>query len=456
MEPMKLNIQMFAPDLPTDQLVNFKFVGVENPPSQIKVYFYQRYSVDLEPTEFTVDLVNGEASLERDVLLPLRKIVIGDGSLYSATWTEDQSQTESQLGVTNVYIYSNDTFTGKILSDNVNNITPLSGYSTNYNPHFSQVATTDEGLFTENDDYGITTYFRGAVTNNYVKFANFWWRIIRINGDGSIRLLYAGTSATDTAAFISTSTKYNLNNNNSSYVGYMYTLNQQYGTGTNSSIKTVVDSWYVDNLSKFDKYISKTAEFCNDRTVGSGTWGSGGDAFHYAAFTRLYTNKTPTFTCSNANDRFTASTSTGNGKLTYPIGLITADEVAYAGGVWNTANSSYYIAQNASSGARYWWTMSPGTWSFTASVFFVGGSSTAGHLYNDWVRNAYGVRPVINLKGNLSVIGNGTSDSPYEIALNVAFNNVKLLNIYYNDIKINKMYYNGTLVFKREGGHGHG
>src|SRR5699024_11081860 len=83
-----------------------------------------------------------------------------------------------------------------------------------------------------------TYYFAGQVTNNYVKFANKYWRIVRINEDNSVRLIYAGTSATDTAAFISTSQAYNSSYNNSAYVGYMYTTSQQYGTGTNSPIKT--------------------------------------------------------------------------------------------------------------------------------------------------------------------------------------------------------------------------
>ena len=307
-----------------------------------------------------------------------------------------------------VYLYA------QILEDNPNVSTRSS---------FSAIFTTSNNGNTiysaTGQDNKTTYYFAGQVTNNYVKFADKYWRIVRINEDNSVRLIYAGTSASDTAAFISTSQKYNSSWNNSAYVGYMYTASQQYGTGTNSPIKTVVDNWYSSNLNSYSGYISKTAIYCNDRTVGSGSWSATGNDFYYAAYTRLNTNKTPTFTCSNANDRFTASTSTGNGKLTYPIGMITADEISYAGGLYGTNNSNYYIAQNASSGASYWWTMSPHEWFYGfAFVFFVGGSSDTGFLLNDVVNNAYGVRPVISLKSCvLASGGSGTASDPYTVEL---------------------------------------
>ena len=304
----------------------------------------------------------------------------------------------------------------KILEDNPN-VSTRSDFSTAF-------TTSNNGntiYKASGQDAKDTYYFAGQVTNNYVYFAGYYWRIVRINEDNSVRLIYAGTSASDTAAFINTSQVYNSSYNNSAYVGYMYTASQQYGTGTNSSIKTVVDNWYTSNLSSYSGYISKTAIYCNDRTVGSGTWSATGDTFYYAAYTRLYTNKTPTFTCSNANDRFTASTTTGNGKLTYPIGLITADEISYAGGLYGTNNTSYYIAQNASSGASWWWTMSPYFWNSNGSyarVFNVGGSSNTGRLSYYNVGNANGVRPVISLKSCvLASGGDGTASNPYTVEL---------------------------------------
>ncbi len=338
------------------------------------------------------------------------------GQWNNETWKLELNDVTTTTSCTINFIEYTPYFYEQILEDNPNVET-----RTDFSTVFTE-SNNGNTIYKASGQDGLDTYyFAGAVTNNYVKFAGYYWRIVRINEDNSVRLIYAGTSADDTAGFISTSQKYNSINDNSAYVGYMYTESQQYGTGTNSPIKTLVDNWYASNLNSYSGYISKTAIYCNDRTVGSGTWSATGSTFYYAAYTRLRTNKTPTFACSNANDRFTASTSTGNGKLTYPIGLITADEISYAGGLYGTNNSNYYIAQNASSGASWWWTMSPDYWSSNYSyayVFYVGGSSATGRLYNSLVSITRGVRPVISLKSCvLASGGSGTASDPYTISL---------------------------------------
>ena len=301
----------------------------------------------------------------------------------------------------------------KILLDN-----PNVSERSNFNTAFKTSNNGNTIYKASGQDDKDTYYFAGNVTNNYVSFGGYYWRIVRINEDNSVRLIYAGTSTGDTSAFINTEQEYDASSN-SSFVGYMYTRSQQYGTNTNSDIKTVVDNWYINNLSGFDEYISKTAIYCNDRTVGSGTWTATGYSFDYAADSRLVDGKSPTYICGNENDRFTASTSTGNGKLTYPIGLITADEVAYAGGKNGTNNSSYYIAQNAKTGADYWWTMSPSSWSYDyAYVFRVGGSAATGGLGSDDLDYTHGVRPVISLKSCVQYnSGDGTASNPYTVKL---------------------------------------
>ena len=371
-------------------------------------------------------------------------VIINSGSSHTFTFTvKDGYEYESVTGCNGTYDTSTNTLTvsnvtssttckvnfkllgplyAQILEDNPN-VSERTDFSTTFT-----ASNNGNTIYRASGQDGLDTYyFAGAVTNNYVKFGtnssgqDLWWRIVRINEDNSVRLIYAGTSASDTAAFISTRQAYNSVETNSAYVGYMYTLGEQYGTGTNSPIKTTIDNWYVSNLNSYSGYISKTAIYCNDRTVGIGTWSATGSTFRYAARTRLYTNKTPTFTCSNANDRFTASTSTGNGKLTYPIGLITADEISYAGGLWATTNSNYYIAQNASSGASLWWTMSPFDWDSyngNASVFEVGGSYSTGNLNFNYVDGTIGVRPVISLKSCvLASGGSGTASDPYTVEL---------------------------------------
>ena len=107
------------------------------------------------------------------------------------------------------------------------------------------------------------------------------------------------------------------------------------------------------------------------------------------------------------------------GALTYPIGLITADEISYAGGLYGRSNSNYYIAQNASSGASYWWTMSPSNWYSEAFMFLVVGSSSTGNLYYDgYATLTGGVRPVISLKSCVLYSGGfGTATDPYIVEL---------------------------------------
>ena len=220
-------------------------------------------------------------------------------------------------------------------------------------PDFNQVATTDEGIFAAEDDLGTSYYFRGAVENNYVKFAGFYWRIIRINGDGTIRMIYDGTSAhpngeSSTDRQVST-TVFNSSFNDNAYVGYMYgtpsssTYEETHVNTNNSTIKTANDNWYKTNIvdKNYSQYVAD-AIYCNDRSLSSGT-GIGTTTTYYMAYNRLSTNKTPSLKCTQNNDKFTISSSLGNGNLTYPVGLITADEAAYAGGKSGTSNSLYYL-----------------------------------------------------------------------------------------------------------------
>ena len=177
------------------------------------------------------------------------------------------------------------------------------------------------------DNDGEVYYFAGNPTDNWVRFAGFYWRIIRINGNGSIRMIYQGTSAntTGTGTQIATST-FNSSYDNNMYVGFKYTSGNAHGTGTDSTIKDVLDSWYQSNLSSYASSIDGNAGFCGDRTTSNGG-GTGTTQTYYAAYNRLFKNKTPTFKCSNISDLYTISgSSDGNRALTYPIGLITADE----------------------------------------------------------------------------------------------------------------------------------
>ena len=262
--------------------------------------------------------------------------------------------------------------------------------------------------------------------NNWVKFGknssnqDLYWRIIRTNSDGSIRLLYHGISTTATDAYIGES-QFNKIFNDSMYVGYMYgTSGSQESNRTNannSTIKTVIDNWYASNMTSYTKYLSTTAVYCNDREVGSGTYSATGSIFYYAPYARVYTSYAPTYDCTNNNDKFTVDASTGNGKLTYPIALMTADEIAYAGGatskkapMWYYTNSSF----ESSTGLTEWWSLSPFNWDVSvASSWRVFGK---GSLSGFGVNCSRSVRPVVSLKSCIKYsTGNGSASDPYTI-----------------------------------------
>ena len=296
---------------------------------------------------------------------------------------------------------------------------------------FSKVLTDNNTntLYTSTEDSKTVYYFAGNATDNWVKFGknasnqDLYWRIIRTNSEGSIRLLYHGTSTTATNAYIGT-IKFNSTYNDAMYVGYMYgTSGSQVNNRTNtnsSTIKGVIDTWYKDNLnSNYGKYLSATAIYCNDRSVTSGTY-SVSSSFGYSAKTRLDVNKTPTYNCADTNDKFTADTSTGNGKLTYPIALMTADEVSFAGGLYeNNAQTWYYYnsANGSSTGDTWWWLLSPNSWDGSyAYVFYVYGSSNPGSLDYYRVNDINWVRPAVSLKSCVKTSGgDGSASTPYTI-----------------------------------------
>ena len=378
-------------------------------------------------------------------------------------------------------------------------------------PDFSQVATTDEGLYMAEDDEGESYYYRGAVKNNYVSFAGFIWRIIRRNGDGSIRMIYSGKSTADTGddTMIGYS-KFNDKYWDPTYVGYKYnedfslhesngttgydyftnTTKYNFGTGytfdeatkkfiltgdikqltwsdnhdeivnnqlysclntscnvvykivgynsvtemkvqpisyssnslltaqtntTDSPIKTKLDSWYKTNLTS---YTSKLADetFCSDRSISYGSGYLTTPTTTYRAYGRLQDGKKPSFKCSQDNDKFKMSNESA--KLNYPVALITADEVAMAGGraYYNGAyspNSNYYLYNG-----KYFWSLSPSHFDSNYSSAYVWYVMPSGSL-SPWYYVAYsfGVRPVINLRANTLITkGDGSFLNPFVLS----------------------------------------
>ena len=261
-----------------------------------------------------------------------------------------------------------------------------------------------------------------------------YWKIIRINEDGSIRLVYNGPSTTGAYVTIGNS-KFNTNYDDNAYVGYMYgtpsssTYALTHANTNDSTIKDYLDEWYIKNLSSYSSYLAD-AGFCNDRSVApsAGLWDSSDTALgystketYYGAYNRLYTNKKPQFACSNEErDLFTTSASSeGNKKLTNPIGLITMDEVAYAGGVYGITNESMYLS------GGYIWTMSP--FLYDATHANVWNLHVGGFVNGNRVDGERDVRPAVNLQSEVEVSTDlpegctkldGTEACPYIIKTN--------------------------------------
>lgn len=180
-----------------------------------------------------------------------------------------------------------------------------------------------------------------------------------------------------------------------------------------SNAKTQIDSWYEKNLINYGSYLEDTI-FCNDRTITSyGGWNKDNTNYdgwmYFGARNRNYILYKPSLECPNLNDKFTVNYGRGNGDLTYPVGLLTADEMAMAGGKYNTANSSYYLYNG-----QYQWSLSPSNFYY----WFATGwrMNSTGNLYDNYVTYSIGLRPVVSLKpGTMVSGGDGSSSSPYII-----------------------------------------
>ena len=284
------------------------------------------------------------------------------------------------------------------------------------------------GIYEAKDDDGTSYYYRGTVDNNWVQFGGFYWRIIRINGDGTIRMIYSGIDngiVTD-ANRIGENTQigisaFNDTMDDNAYVGYMYgtpgssTYEETHANIHDSTIKTVLDTWYQNNLSSYSQYISYDIGFCGDRELANDSSngnGAGQTQTNYKGIerNRLYSN--PSLMCNQVADFYTVKTSiNGNKTLNYPVGLITADEVLYAGGIWGSENTSYYLYTQYS-----YYTMTPTYYLSSYSMSDVFYINTMGNLdYNYGVYGVRGVRPVINLKADTLFTGTGTLTDPYVV-----------------------------------------
>ena len=298
-------------------------------------------------------------------------------------------------------------------------ITPLTTKGTKCYLYFDEKASGGDYILagdnpptnSTTDWTGGTSYYYTGNPNNWVQFAGFWWRIIRINGDGTIRMIYQGTSANTTGIGTQIGASFfNSSYNNNMYVGYMYTSGQRQGHDNPSTIKGTLDTWYNNNIVKkgFGNYVDGNAGFCGDRRVSSGN-GIGTSVTNYQPYTRI-SNSSPSLSCEDADIYTTTDSSTGNKSLTYPIGLISADEAMFAGiPIWNNSSPSNYLCTE-----EYYWTMSPSFFEgISAYVFNIDSSGSL--VDNYYVNRTHRVRPVINLRADVSLTGSGTTSDPFKV-----------------------------------------
>ena len=321
---------------------------------------------------------------------------------------------------------------------------------------FTQISsdTNGKGLYirsgTENDENPIY-YYRGDVDNNNVYFANYCWKIIRTTDTGGLKIVYngepkgAGTCTSGGSSTVgltpeditkakvvplvnnintktnvmqikdpggtgSNPSAFNSSYNDAKYVGYMYDNNT-----TDSTIKTYIDAWYQNNMTSYASFLEDTV-WCNDRSTHTlSEFTQAEIEFEnlqegMTIYGPLYRHAkgTPRLTCPNIADAFTVSNTTkGNGKLTYPIALLTMDEIWLAG-TDNQYNSNNYYLYND----EWWWSLSPIV--FAGGYAYVWRAAPGNGLSGDRVNSNRGARVAVSLKPGLTfTYGNGTGVNPY-------------------------------------------
>ena len=306
----------------------------------------------------------------------------------------------------------------------------------------AEISTESEALLASTeDDNGTSYYFRGAVKNNYVQFANKCWRIVRVSGDGSVKLILHNDNTTKvanpcdpannsaSAAFARYSgetykSAFNTNYDDNAYVGFKYgtvgasDYASAHANINNSTILTNLEIWYTNNLKTYADTIADTV-WCNDKANVTDT---SYNPWNYSNINGLGYAKDETY--YGATQRLvSASGSTGgtspslkcNGdlsKINSKVGLITADELALAGYAASLPYSTSYLQENATD--TWWWSLSAG--GFDGGIAGVWGViGVEGNFGNGSVGITGGVRPSISLKPSTNVTGEGTSEDPYVV-----------------------------------------
>ncbi len=336
--------------------------SVTNNDAEAKYYYIQL--TDVYANNVSYELVSSDnLTIKNDLKSEIvsQQVSINGNETINYTLKFNGNDKEKYSGTIQIGLRENEenTFANVVLTNNKVNETSLT--------ENGESALLDEGLLKKEDDLGVSYYFRGNVKNNNVIFANKNWKIVKINGDGSVKLVLNG--------ILEEISKY-------------YNDNYDF---TSSSIYEKLNNWYDNNLTDYSDYIAYY-KFCNDNVL---------EKENYTSYNRVITNKIPTFVCL------------GN-QINSRIGLLTIDEVSLAGG--STSENKEYYLYNENIKTPYY-TMSGALNKYDLYYPFAvdeNGTITS-NINGNLLR---GVRPVINIVKTAKVSGDGAIDNPYQIMAN--------------------------------------
>ena len=229
----------------------------------------------------------------------------------------------------------------------------------------SEIATENEGLIKSKDDLGNAYYFRGNVKNNYVLIDDLLYRIVRINGDGSVKLILNDVTEAQ----------------------------KNYYDGESFSFKGSIimnylnNEWKTYNIGDSEYYIA-SHKYCNDLSK---------DNAEYLALKRIQTDNIPSLVCIGS-------------KVSSKIALLSVDEVIFAGATLNAENTSFYLYNEKI----------PGNYFLMSSakedngVYYPFAVSQNGQILTNVPGNAPAyIRPVITIIKTAYATGDGSVNSPY-------------------------------------------
>lgn len=357
---------------------SYTFSITNNSLNPLKYYIYLDNIINKEDNNYTYSLNESSGSRKETIdILPKEagylasKVAIESGKThtYSLKITGgkyDDLKADIKIGIEDA---KDEVFAATILNHSKINSNPLTKI-------YSDVAINDEGLISTMDDDGVSYYFRGNVQNNYVSFAGNTWRILKINGDNSVKLVL-NDYIDDTANFY-------LNQN---------TIEDKLNYNE-SSVKQTLNSWYASNLKDYESSII-ASKYCIDDSISN----LEGNNTYYLAYSRINNDYSETNGCLGS-------------KYTLKIGLITADEAAYAGASKNNDNTAYFLYTPGKE--QSFWTLTPG-YNDGANIIYYE-VTKEGKLATNTIGSYYrGIKPVINLIKSTYVTGSGTASDPYTI-----------------------------------------